>query len=197
MSHVALIRHLVCLACVSAQVSAHAADLIPAPNNWRKEMLTFPLEFAPGLKYDGVEQVRFAPQWKDFADERGFSYVFMWDVNNAPIGVPNLERDLRAYFDGLMNRVAESSKLMTRGGPTKASLHGAAPVSGWTQAYAGVLSTWNAFSSGEALVLEIEITNRTCENGRMQVFFMLSKARPTDAIWDTMRATRDASACPI
>lgn len=141
MSRFAFVQFLVCLACAGAHHCALAADVIPAPDNWRKETFTFPLEFALTLKHEGVEQVRFAPQWKDFASERGFSYMFMWDVKNTPLGMANLERDLNAYFDGLMNRVADSSKLVRRGGPTKAALHTAAPVAGWTNGYAGVLRT--------------------------------------------------------
>ena len=191
-----VIQLLACVACAGLNLNTHAADAIPAPDDWRKETLPFPLEFAPALKYEGVEHVRFAPQWKDFADERGFSYVFVWDVKTSPLGVPELERDLIAYFDGLMNGVAESRKLTKRGSPTKAAFDGSAPVAGWTQAYAGVLRTWNAFADGAPLVLEMEITKRNCSNGRMQAFFMLSKAQRTDAIWDTMRAARGATVCP-
>lgn len=197
MSRFAFVQFLACLAYVSAHHCALAADVIPAPDNWRKETITFPLEFAPTLKYEGVERVRFAPQWKDFASERGVSYLFMWNVKNTPPGVAKFERDMNAYFDGLMNRVADSSKLVRRGGPTKAALHTAAPDAGWSKGYAGVLRTWNAFSSGEVLVLEIEIAERNCGNGRMQVFFMLSKARSTDAIWDTMRAARSGTVCAL
>ena len=194
--HVAL-KFLACVAGTGLNLHTHAADAIPAPDEWRKETLTFPLEFAPALKYDGVEHVRFAPQWKDFADERGFSYMFVWDVKSAPLGVPELERDLIAYFDGLMQRAAESRKLTKRGNPTKAAFDGGAAVAGWTQAYAGVLRTWNAFADGAPLVLEMEITKRPCGNDRMQVFFMVSKAQRTDAIWDTMRAARGATVCAV
>jgi hypothetical protein len=197
MNRFAFVRFLACLACAGAHYCTLAADVIPAPDNWRKETFTFPLEFAPALKYQGVENVRFAPQWKEFANERGFSYVFMWDVKSTPMSAPKLERDMNAYFDGLMNRVADSSKLVRRGGPTKATFNEATPASGWTKGYAGVLRTWNAFSAGEALVLEIEIAERACGKARMQVFFMLSKAGPTNAIWDTMRAARGGTVCAL
>ena len=97
MSRYAFVRLLSCLACAGAQLTAHAADVISAPDNWRKETFTFPIEFAPALKYEGVENVRFAPQWKDFANERGFSYVFMWDVKSTPLGVA--KRGLRGRRD--------------------------------------------------------------------------------------------------
>ena len=38
-----------------------AAVLLPAPDEWRKETFKFPLQFAPGIPYEGLENVRFSP----------------------------------------------------------------------------------------------------------------------------------------
>ena len=64
--------------------AAAAATLIPAPDDWRKESFPFPLQFAPGIPYQGMEYLRFHPGWDQFADETGFSYVVLWDVRRCP-----------------------------------------------------------------------------------------------------------------
>ena len=35
-----------------------AAAQVAAPDNWRKESFTFPLQFAPTIPYEGTEHVR-------------------------------------------------------------------------------------------------------------------------------------------
>jgi hypothetical protein len=34
---------------------------MPVPDGWRTETIPFPLDFAPELKYEGVEELRFSP----------------------------------------------------------------------------------------------------------------------------------------
>ncbi len=66
---------------------------------------------------------------------------------------------------------------------------------GWTQAYAGAVHTWNAFSSGEPIVLEMKLTRRDCAGDRVQLFFAFPQAKRNHAVWDSLRKVRDASTC--
>jgi hypothetical protein len=91
--------------------AAAAATLIPAPDDWRKESFPFPLQFAPGIPYQGMEYLRFHPGWDQFADETGFSYVVLWDVKAVPVEPPDIEDHLETYFNGLMSNVARGRKL--------------------------------------------------------------------------------------
>ena len=40
---------------------------MPTPEGWRTETIPFPLEFAPELEYEGLEELRFAPGMFDAA----------------------------------------------------------------------------------------------------------------------------------
>ena len=191
------LARLAALALLAAWVPAHA-NPIPAPDNWRRESFEFPLAFAPTIGLEGHEHVRFAPGWGNFAGERGFSYVFMWDVkeiSGPALTVHGLEFALGAYFDGLMRTAAQSRKIEAGVERTVVNFHPMREVPGWRDAHAGEIYTWNGFSKGEPLVLQMEVVQRSCPNGRAQVFYAVSKARRDDAIWSELRKARDGTPC--
>ena len=75
------------------------------PEGWKKEMIPFPLEFAPGIKHAGTEELRFAPgMFKP--DQPGYwSYGFVWWVEDREFQSPDsLADELRDYFRGLLVR---------------------------------------------------------------------------------------------
>jgi hypothetical protein len=173
--------------------AATAATLIPAPDDWRKESFPFPLQFAPGIPYQGMEYLRFHPGWDQFADETGFSYVVLWDVKAVPVEPPDIEDHLETYFNGLMSNVARGRKL---GAPPKSGVqaHPMASLPDWQQGFGVQIRTYNSFSKGEPLLLYGEVTQRKCGE-RMQIFFALSKSPRDKPIWNSLRKARGATAC--
>ena len=171
------------------------AAAIPAPDDWRKESFPIPLLFAPSIPYEGTEHVRFAPFWSEFASERGFTYVILWDIKKRTLEPAELERALNVYFDGLMEQVTRGRKIADPGTVTTSSLHPLAAPAGWQEAYGGRVWTWNGFSKGEALPLYIEIAHRGCGEDRTQVFFALSKSDRPQPVWKQMREIRAATSC--
>ena len=182
-------------AVVLSLLALPSAAHIPAPDNWRKESFKFPLQFAPSIPYEGVEYVRFAPDWTKFETERGFSYVFLWDIKRRELEPAEIERGLRVYFDGLMEAVTKARGIDDPGTVTTASLHPITPPAAWNQGYGGRLWTWNGFSKGEALSLHMEIALRPCGADRTQVFFAFSKAERSHAVWKELRDIRTATPC--
>jgi len=177
--------------------SSAATAEITAPESWRKESFTFPLVYAPTLPYEGAEHVRFTPDWKRFDQPDGFSYVFMWDIKPTLMEGDVLERAMSVYFDGLMNNVAIARKLDALVPQTQVVLHPLGAPDGWKFAYAGAIHTWNGFSKAEPLVLNAEITQRSCGDDRIQVFFAMSMAERTAPIWKDLRAARQATGCGV
>ena len=170
--------------------------LVIAAPGWREETFRFPLAFAPSIPYEGTEHVRFAPGWADFTSERGFSYVFLWDVKRrSALEAAEFERALNVYFDGLMEQVTRGRKIPDPGTVTQTSLHPMSAPPGWQQAYGGRVWTWNGFSRGEPLALHLEIAHRACGEERTQIFFALSRAERTHAVWDELRTVRKDTTC--
>jgi hypothetical protein len=171
---------------------------IPAPDAWRKETFKFPLAFAPSIGFEGSEYVRFAPGWGDFASERGFSYVFLWDVKEVEgpaLTVHGLEFAVSHYFDGLMQTVAEARKIEPGNTRTVVNFHPMKDVPDWSVAHAGEIHTWNGFAKAEPLVLNVEVTQRSCPGGRVQVFYAVSRARRNLPVWQELRKSREATVC--
>lgn len=173
-----------------------AAAQLQTPQGWRKESFRFPLPYAPSLPYEGTEEVRFSPSWTHFSEEGGFSYVVLWDIEPAALEPEALERALGVYFDGLMNNVAIARKIDAMVTQTTASLHPLDVPAGWSDAYAGVVHTWNGFSKAEDLALHVEVTKRPCGPARVQVLFAIARApRSATAVWEPLRNLRQAAAC--
>ena len=182
------------LAAIVLAAAATAANLIPAPDDWRKESFPFPLRFAPEIPYQGTEYLRFNPKWDQFADEAGFSYVVLWDVKALPVEPPDIEDHLETYFNGLMSNVARGRKLAE---PPKSTVqaHPMASVADWQQGFGVEIRTYNSFSKGEPLLLYGEVAQRTCNKDHMQIFIALSKSRRDQPIWNSLRKARGATSC--
>jgi hypothetical protein len=177
-----------------AFAAATAANLIPAPDDWRKESFPFPLRFAPSINYEGTEYLRFNPKWDQFADEAGFSYVLVWDVKAVAVEPADMEDNLETYFNGLMENVARGRKLAA---PPKSVVqaHPMASPADWQQGFGVEIRTYNAFSKGEPLLLHGEVTQRNCGKDRMQIFVALSKSRRDKPIWGSLRKARGGTTC--
>lgn len=86
--------------------------LLNAPEDWRKELIPFPLGFAPSLDYQGVEEIRFSKGWSDQSSEQFWSYMFMWYLDKDPaLTEEKLEKDFEIYFDGIMGAVGKSQNI--------------------------------------------------------------------------------------
>jgi hypothetical protein len=177
--------------CAVASVAAQVA----APAGWRSQSFQFPLQFAPSIPYEGTEHVRFSPTWTHFADDDGFTYVVLWELKRKPLEAAELERALDVYFDGLMELATKTRNIEDPGTVSQVALHPMSTPTGWSAATGGKLWTWNAFSKGEALTLNLEVTQRECTAGATQVFFAFSKAARDHKAWEELRRIRAQTAC--
>ena len=184
------------LAVVACAAVFTASAQVAAPADWRVQTFPFPLQFAPSIPYEGTEHDRFSPSWARFAQEDAFTYVVMWDLKRKPLEPEELERALDVYFDGLMELATKARKIDDPGTVSQVSLHPMAAPKDWSTALGGRVWTWNAFSKGEPIVLNLEITQRSCNAERTQVFFAISKAPRTHAAWNELRRIRGDTGCP-
>jgi hypothetical protein len=168
---------------------------LPSPNGWRAESFRFPLAFAPSIPYDGMQSVRFAPSFTRFDAPDGFTHLVLWDIKPEPLEGTQLERAVAVYLDGLMDNVARGRKLEELPVPAAVLLHPMSKPARWEDAYAGTVHTWNAFSRGEELKLEVEVTTRRCSSDHMQVLFAMSMAPRRDAAWKALRDVREGTTC--
>lgn len=88
-----------------------AAEAWPLPAGWKREEIPFPLEFAPSLAHQGVEELRFPPGFLEVGAPARWSYVFEWRLRDAAeLDAVALGAELTAYFRGLLVAVDGDKK---------------------------------------------------------------------------------------
>src|SRR5262245_21994624 len=140
----------------------------PVPEGWRQEMIPFPLEFAPDLPYEGVEELRFSPGM--FKPEQGgyWSYAFVWWLDGRPeLDAAQLSSSLRRYFAGLCTSVAKEKGQTIDPARFSASLR-AVPNSsrklGHTvAAFSGSVDSYDPFATGKPIALNVEVWVWDCD----------------------------------
>lgn len=77
--------------------------VLSAPDNWKSEIIPFPLGFAQEIDFVGFEDLRFAPSWSDSTSENFWTYMFVWYIEKEAAMTENkLTETFNKYYDGLM-----------------------------------------------------------------------------------------------
>ncbi|MEW6736070.1 MAG: hypothetical protein AB1489_32555, partial [Acidobacteriota bacterium] len=170
--------------------------IFTAPKDWRSERIAFPLDFAPEIKYQGFEELRFAPGMFNVKSDSYFTYTFFWWLEGKPeITSVELEKDLVSYFKGLCNAVGRSRGLNLDLSKVHATVQ-AATTKSQTQQYNAVVETYDPFNSGNLLSLNLEISARHCnKSNHTCIFFLVSPKSTESDLWRQLREIRDSFQC--
>ena len=172
-----------------------------APRGWRSERIPFPLGFAPKMKYQGFEELRFGPGMFQPGSETYWTYTFFWWLEgNQKVDAKTLKRDLEIYYKGLSRAVGGSRKLqldldrvtakVTTPDPKDADGSGFHKVR-----HAAELKTYDAFTTGKLLSLRAEISVHYFPKlDRTWVWFSVAPKSADTTAWKTMRSMRDSFA---
>jgi hypothetical protein len=164
------------------------------PDGWRKETIPFPLEFAPGLAYRGVEELRFPPGFFKAGDAQYWTYAFVWYIASpGPVSVEALEADLVAYFGGLARAVGGADRKDIAAFEFRAVLEGdlAREVTGTADAF-------DAFEGEQPVHLHLRITPVPCARpGETLLLFRASPRAPAadDPQWQALDALAATVRC--
>lgn len=166
----------------------------PTPAGWEHETIPFPPEFAPGIRYDGVEELRFAPGFYKPEAAGYWSYDLVWWLSERPrVDVVRLESDLTAYFRGLSLAVG---KARFRFDTARFSAKLVAHADTTNHRLTGRIQTYDPFTTGQPLVLNAVIESRWCPKaGRYAVTLMLSPQAYAAPIWNQLRQAMSGLVC--
>lgn len=172
----------------------------PLPEGWKKETIPFPLEFAPDLPYQGVEELRFSPGMFKPDQEGYWSYAFVWWLDGRPaLDAAELSSSLKRYFTGLCTAVAKDKGDAIDPVKFSASVHAVAPTRKQDHAvaaFAGTVDAYDAFVTGKPIVLKVEVWVWDCDRSGKRAALVLASPKPaSDPIWSALRQRRDAFAC--
>ena len=155
----------------------------PLPDGWKREVIAFPLDFAPTLAHRGFEELRFAPGMFDPKAGGYWSYAFAWRLDDpAKLDGDALAAELTAYFRGLVAAVKKEL-------PVDAIVVRATPARDGFELAAHVL---DAFGSGAPVELAGTAQRRACGGGALWV---ITFAPATTTVGDQLRALADAARC--
>ncbi len=168
-------------------------NVLIANNEWRSEVLEFPLLFAGDLEYEGEEHIRFAPGWGEKNSEDYFSYVFLWILQNDPnLNASALENAMNSYFDGLMNTGAITNFNFLKKIPKTKSLL----EQTHNNTFKGSIEVYDEFFSNKVIILNAKIKMEPCPLKKQHlVWFYLSPQKNQHPIWNQLENVKANLTC--
>lgn len=175
---------------------------VPAPERWAKETIPLPPDFAPEMKWKGVEELRFAPRWMKADSATFFSYALLfWLPGDQKTDAPTLESQLLVYYRGLAKAVSESKgqlidlasfTMTVKADSTKPAKRESGEE---VKAFDGELKWIEPFTTGKEQTLHMEIhTWSSAEPGGRCVFICASPQPQTAEVWKSLRGIREGTA---
>jgi hypothetical protein len=155
---------------------------LPLPEKWKSETITFPIDFAPSIPYQGIEEIRFTPGWGDSNSNDYWSYTFLWFVDGSPqVNADLLNTYLTRYFDGLYhsnNKLSDDSA-----GFTKTNIRSTKTASGDQETYSGKILTLNLLNKKKIEFNAIIHVQRHVDVNETAIFFEISPEPYSNAVW--------------
>lgn len=158
------------------------------PKGWGTEHFQVPVDFAPEIRYKGVEDIRFAPGWGDSTSAEHWSYAFLWWLKDKPVvNAATLNTYLTAYYNGLVKRNVIGRRIPAeKQVPTVVDIKKVKTLEGDVETYGGTIRMLN-YMVQRPIVLHCTIHVSNCESQqRTALFFEISPQQASHAIWKQM-----------
>jgi hypothetical protein len=167
---------------------------------WGGERLDLPTDFAPEMKLEGVEEIRFAPGMFKPDDDSFFSYVFVFAVSaDQELTGKVIKEEMLTYYRGLAESVSKGAidgkgfKFeMEKAKEAKGAPSTVADLKKVAQ-YSGKLDWIEPFATKKAQVLHFELQSWSdAATVRNYLFVCTSPKKPDgkSEIWKEMRRIR-------
>ena len=186
------------------QADAEAERAFPyvftAPEDWRTEVVTFPLSFAPELDYEGHGNVRFAPGMFSAGAEDFWTYSFVWWLPaDTEISAQRLSADMNAYFSGLAELIMASRELEVPEHKASANFTMRADDkadASQTLSLEGRVETFDAFATQSPVALNAHVNGVPCpDQDRLALIFAFSPQPYAHENWRALEAIRTGFQC--
>jgi hypothetical protein len=171
------------------------------PGSWAADSrYTFPLPWSPTLRYHGVEDLFFAPNFDQTDSPEYHSYCFfLWLEDQPSITAAQLESDMLVYFRGLAEERGGTYHFTPDLSKVTAAYHEDAASSQTfggqpARAFSGTVNIWD--THGKVITLNSEVVAATCPGTNHTAMFFGMSLEPRDGeMWKQLRAVRDTFRC--
>ena len=168
-------------------VSSYKLDV---PAGWNVERIPFPIDFAPGINYTGVEDLRFTPGWEDLTSEEHWSYAFLWWLDGRPkIDTDILQENLTQYYSGLIKRnIVQRSIPQIKIVPTVVTIKKTETTTGDSATYSGTVSMLD-YIAQKPIILNCLVHVKSCGTQKHTPVFFEISPRPYDhQMWQQLNS---------
>jgi hypothetical protein len=191
----------VCLLMSGALVGAEepGSFKLAAPAGWGGESINLPPGFAPDMKLQGSEHIRFAPGMMKPDSDSFFSYAFVFELQPQPELTQSVVKDeFLKYYRGLCKAVlngklpdVDPSKFTLELQRVKSNAKPADDMAADTSTqYTGTLDWVEPFATKKAQKLNLEIWI-WARNDHNYIFACVSPEARDTAIWKQLHTIRD------
>ncbi len=167
---------------------------LDAPDNWRNELLAFPLEFAPEIDLVGFEDVLFAPGWADKTSDQFWMYHFTWFVDfKEPMSVSFLEKNLVEYYNGLANMVLKGNE---NEGPISIPDSSICLFIKTQTGFIGKMRVFDPFFTKDYIDLNVIVKESVCQKTEKHIVsFHISPKEVDHKIWEQFKNIKVLQEC--
>lgn len=173
-------------------------SLLPkTQEGWRYERLAFPLTFAPDLKYQGFEELRFAPGMFNPQSDTYFTYIFALRLE----GTHKIDSDfvrtfLLKYYRGLCKAVGADRDPPLDLEKISVSIKKSEDRRTGADVFLAEVAMFDAFVTGKPLTLNVEIVSADDPNAKATCLFALASPKPkTDKVWKLLYGLSPGFTC--
>ena len=173
---------------------------LAAPAGWGGETIPLPTGFAPDMKLNGFEHIRFAPGMMDPKSDTFFSYAFVFELEPMPeLSEAVVKDEFLKYYRGLCKAVlngkppqVDPSKFTLELQRTKseATITPDDENADMPVLYTGTLEWVEPFATKESQTLNLDIQTWT-KNDRSIIFACVSPQARDAAIWKQLHKIRN------
>lgn len=166
---------------ITFSYSQETESVLSSPENWKSEIIHFPMGFARSIDFVGFEDLRFAPTWSTATSDEFWTYCFVWYIEKeAPMTDKKLTESFNYYYDGLMG-VDDSHKDNTTTKPLDRTL---SLFMKTEEGFSGKIRVFDRFFSKEYMVLNVKVTETFCPQRNKQIVLCDLSPQPFDhKVW--------------
>lgn len=163
--------------------------IFESDTTWLTEIIKFPINFAPEIKYEGYEDLRFAKKWRDQTHEDFWCYMFAWHINShEKQSVDILETNIKLYYDGLMAAVNKKKDFKI---PETTVLFIKTDSNDTNIDFIGKIYVYDSFNSEAMTSLNIRVKVNYCSHEKSTtVVFQLSPKKYDHDIWNRFKEVK-------
>ncbi|WP_431134077.1 hypothetical protein [Psychroserpens mesophilus] len=153
---------------------------------WLKEIIKFPIHFAPEIKYEGYEDLRFAKKWREETHEDFWCYTFAWHIKKLEKQSTNmLEETIKSYYDGLMTAVNKKEHFKV---PETTVLFLKTDERNEDTDFLGKIYVYDSFITEDMITLNVRVKEYYCKDKKSStVVFRLSPQNFDHDIWERFK----------